>query len=169
MGNLVRPYLERAAVISVCGTYRYRLWRRWASKGKPIMWLMLNPSTADETFDDPTIVRCKGFSERWGYSAMWIGNLYAYRTKSPHELMRQLREEPLEKVRGPENSRHLAEMALECERIVVAWGTFGPAASPEKLRALAPNGVWCLGLNAHGSPRHPLYLAGDTELRLLAA
>jgi len=75
------------AKLSVCRKYRYALWRIW-DKSKPIvLFISLNPSTADEKEDDPTIRRCIGFAKSWGYGGLCMANLFAYRTKSPSEMM----------------------------------------------------------------------------------
>lgn len=149
--------MKRDAVISECGRYRYRLYREWEqTENLPVMWLMLNPSTADASIDDPTIRRCIGFSKAWGYGAMWVGNLYAIRSTDPSILT----EVSLEVARGPENDRHLFAMAAESAFIVCAWGTPGGTTRPE---IVAPGGLWCLGTTKHGAPRHPLYVAGSQQ------
>lgn len=149
--------MKRDAVISECGRYRYRLYREWERTEKmPVMWLMLNPSTADASIDDPTIRRCIGFSKAWGYGAMWVGNLYAIRSTDPSILT----EVSAEEARGSENERHLFAMAAESAFIVCAWGAPGGMTVPT---IVAPGGLWCLGTTKHGAPRHPLYVAGSQQ------
>lgn len=144
--------IERSAVISECGKYRYRLWRKWAdSERMPVLWVMLNPSTADATIDDPTIKRCMKFSQAWGYGAMWVGNLYAYRTPYPSVLW----EVPgIERV-GPENERHMHQMAAESAKVICAWGANEPS-FPHIHQLGCPGGYWHLGLTASRQPKHPL-------------
>jgi hypothetical protein len=77
---------ESWADLSDCGTYRYRLGRRWA-EGPVDVWIMLNPSTADATVDDRTIGRCMEFSRRWGAGALVVGNLFALRATDPTDLL----------------------------------------------------------------------------------
>jgi hypothetical protein len=76
---------DRGATLSDCGRYRYRLWRRWAD-GPTVLFVMLNPSTADADVDDPTIRRCIGFARSWGAGALEVVNLYAWRATQPAEL-----------------------------------------------------------------------------------
>ena len=151
--------MKRDAVISECGRYRYRLYREWAQSDRmPIMWLMLNPSTADASIDDPTIRRCIAFSKAWGYGAMWVGNLYGLRATDPKFLFRF----GIDEMSGPDNAKHLYQMSTASALIVCAWGAPGGTRIP--LSLLAPGGFWCLGKTKSGAPRHPLYLASRTEL-----
>lgn len=152
--------MKRAAVISECGRYRYRLYREWApSERMPVLWVMLNPSTADASIDDPTIRRCIAFSRAWGYGALWVGNLYAYRSTDPAALWTMAADD----ARGPDNECHLYQMSCESALIVLAWGAPGGQTVP--LSMLTPGGLWCLGKTKSGAPRHPLYVRGDTPLQ----
>jgi len=76
------PIIEQGAVFSPDRVYRYRLDRRWAAGGR-VVWVMLNPSDADETRTDPTATRCRNFSEDWGYGAMTIVNPFALVATDP--------------------------------------------------------------------------------------
>jgi hypothetical protein len=78
--------VKSGAELSACRTYRYRLWRQWDADLAPVVWVMLNPSTADESADDPTIRKCIGFAQRWGYGGIEVVNLYAYRSPDPRQL-----------------------------------------------------------------------------------
>lgn len=159
---------DAGAVFSADGEYRYLLWRRWSSPERILGWMMLNPSTADETTLDPTLRRCKGFSQRWGYSGMVVANLYQYRTSQTAELDRC--EQPL----GVYCMWALEQMWKASASICVAWGAYKPKASrllqhrllvedyAERLRRYGV-AVCCLGHTADNSPRHPLYLRADTE------
>lgn len=85
-GDLWGGFSESGAIFSADRLYRYTLTRRW--DGRPMMaWIGLNPSTADETEDDPTIRRCTGFAKAWGYGGMVMLNLFAYRATDPKEMM----------------------------------------------------------------------------------
>ncbi|HEX2136504.1 MAG TPA: DUF1643 domain-containing protein [Microvirga sp.] len=112
--------MQREALFSPCGAYRYRLARRWA-EGPMVAFIMLNPSTADGSIDDPTIRRCIGYAQTWGYGALAVGNLYALRATEPAELRRA--RDPT----GPDNDRHLEGMTRAAARVVCAWGA-DPAA-----------------------------------------
>jgi len=152
--------LVRRAVISECGRYRYRLYREWAkSERMPVLWVMLNPSTADASIDDPTIRRCMAFSKAWGYGAMWVGNIFAIRSTDPSILA----DVGAEQARGPDNSRHVLAMCHESALVVCAWGVHGGTHIPSFLQC--PGGLWHLGLTKGRAPRHPLYVKGSTELR----
>lgn len=124
----------------------------------PIMWLMLNPSTADASIDDPTIRRCIAFSKAWGYGSMLVGNLYAYRATDPGVVMSL----DYEMAVGPENHYYLDLMAQRSAKIVCAWGSHG--AGRRDGPPFCPGGWWHLGKTKGGEPRHPLYVKGDTAL-----
>ncbi len=106
------------AVISDCGKYRYTLEREWMTGQGTCLFVMLNPSTADASEDDPTIRRCIGFAQRWGYQRLTVGNLFAYRATDPLGL----REVPLDVAIGPENDDHLCDLSHGASLIVAAWG-----------------------------------------------
>jgi hypothetical protein len=152
--------LHRSAVISDCGKYRYRLTRELGGGCGNVLFVMLNPSTADAEKDDPTIKRCIGFARRWGYNALMVGNLYALRATDPRDLTYT------DADHGPDWEYHMAGMAAHAH-IVVAWGTRG--SSPRRAyveKFLKEYGVVkCMGRTKDGSPKHPLYLPDDTELR----
>lgn len=154
----------RNAVISNCGLYRYWLLRVWDDNPRKnfILWVMLNPSTADATQDDPTIRRCVGFSKAWGFDGLLVCNLYAFRATKPAELWKTT--DPI----GPENDFHLSSGGNCSKKIVIAWGRNGASARrAEVLRILRKyNAVHCLGKTNDGSPRHPLYVKGDTQLQV---
>ena len=139
------------AFISRCGTYRYALWRRWAP-GPQVLFVMLNPSTADQQQDDPTIRRCIGFAASWGYGAVAVGNLFAFRTPSPTLLKRAAR--PI----GRANDLWLQRLAAESSRMIAGWGNEGSfLGRDQQVRALLQP-LHALALTQQGQPRHPLYL-----------
>lgn len=149
-------YIKRNAEISECGKYRYMLRRIWEPDGRLVHWIMLNPSTADASIDDPTIRRCMGFARAWGYGGIYVSNLFAYRTTDP-SLLPLLNEECV----GPDNDRWIG-FAIRCPLIVCAWGAHPKAAVRARsvldmLRS--ENAVpHCLGTTKDGHPRHPLYV-----------
>lgn len=143
-------YLARSAVISECGRYRYSLYRKWAeTELMPIMWVMLNPSTADGLADDPTIRRCVAFSKRWGFGAMFVGNLYAFRATNPANLPTG------SEAIGPDNERHLYNMGTQSAKVICAWGAHVQH-FPHIRQVGCPGGYWHLGLTANRQPKHPL-------------
>lgn len=97
----------KSAIISECGKYRYSLSRIWDENKANVLFIMLNPSTADGDVDDPTIRRCIGFAKSWGYGGIYVGNLFAYRATDPKELLKV--ENPI----GFENIHHLMDMYNE--------------------------------------------------------
>jgi hypothetical protein len=139
---------------AVDGNYRYTLYRRWEPKGPVILWVMLNPSTADDKVEDATIRRCIDFSNRWGYSAMYVGNLNPYRSTNP-----KLVEEMDEHI-ALTNTNHLLMMRQLSDKVVCAWGTMGLIKPP----AFLGTNTWHLGLTKEGYPKHPLRLSKETTL-----
>ena len=141
------------AEFSPCERYRYRLWRIWQPADARVMFLMLNPSTATATTDDPTIRRCIGYARAWGYGSLTVGNLYGYRTPDPAHLFRQ--DEPV----GAGNDAALRAMMAEAALVVAAWGHHGEQhpARVEAVLALTDRPLHCLRQLSSGQPAHPLY------------
>jgi hypothetical protein len=144
------------ATFSTCRRWRYLLWRRW-DDAKPVAnFLMLNPSTADEYRLDPTCARARDFAARWGYGALIVTNVFAWRATDPFEM--KAAQDPV----GPGNDRAIVKAAKESAIVVCAWGNHAAhAARSVYVRALLRNaGVvpHALRLNAGGEPAHPLYL-----------
>lgn len=150
--------LQRDAVLSPDGVYRYELRRRWGT-GQPVAFVMLNPSTADATVDDPTIRRCVGFARAWGFGALVVRNLFALRATDPRELAGH------PDAVGPLNDTYLA--ADDVHSVVCAWGAhpFAVERGAEVRGMFAGRGVRLhhLGLTKAGHPRHPLYLPKTAE------
>lgn len=143
------------AVFSACGRYRYSLSRRWGD-GMVYGYVMLNPSTADEARNDPTIERCERRAKQDGAGGIIILNLFAFRATKPADLFRQ--PDPV----GPMNDTVLGRDLAHVDRVVCGWGTHGAyhgrgAEVAAMLRAKAIP-LWHLGLTKHGHPRHPLYI-----------
>lgn len=151
INHVVDERVRSDACFSRCGTYRYALWRRWAA-GPQVLFVMLNPSTADKQRNDPTIRRCIGFAASWGYGAVAVGNLFAFRTPSPRVLRQAAH--PV----GRANDRWLLRLAAESNCVIAAWGNEGVLlARDSRVRELlAP--LNALGLTQQGQPRHPLYV-----------
>lgn len=139
------------AIISACGTYRYRLERSW-STGPKVSFIMLNPSTADAEKDDPTIRRCVSFAKSWSYGGLIVGNLFALRSTDPKALYSH--NDPI----GPDNDAHLRAIAVCTEQIVCAWGAHGKFndRSLHVARALDRFNLVALKLTKDGFPSHPL-------------
>jgi len=145
---------EAGAIFDEDRVYRYVLWRRWGI-GPAVVWIMLNPSTADETDLDPTLRRCQDFTMRWGHPAMVILNLYGLRSTDPKGLWEV--DDPY----GPDNLRHIEEQCKDAALVVLGWGTNAkPEAVARVLSVLRDLGVetFCLRRTKEGHPEHPLYL-----------
>ena len=154
--------METGAELSACRTYRYALWRRW-SDAPFILFIMLNPSSADASQDDPTIRRCISFARQWGYGGITVANLFALRSPYPSGL--RAANDPI----GPENDKWLRKLAGQSGAMVGAWGNHGTYLQRgEAVAAMFPN-MQCLGITKLCQPRHPLYVAADTELQSLQA
>lgn len=150
------------AVLSECGTYRYRLTRIWNPEKPAACFIMLNPSTANATKDDPTIRRCVGFAKSWVCGGIVVVNLFAYRATDPEGLRNTF--DPI----GPDNERHIREAVAGASPVVAAWGAHELAKAAGRVLSgkLIPPGtkLLCLGLTKDGSPRHPLYVRADSPL-----
>lgn len=137
------------------GPYRYRLSRKWA-EGDRICFVMLNPSTADASEDDPTIRRCIGFAKALGAGSLEVVNLFALRATDPAEL----RKHPMPV--GPQNMTHLMNAAFEAQMVICAWGAhaFARSRAIAVLDTLRGSGLkpMCLRQTKSGAPSHPLYL-----------
>lgn len=163
-------YLEAGATLSADGVYRYRLWRVWNPDAPTIVWVLLNPSTADGETDDPTVRRCVGFARSWHAGSITIVNLYAYRATDPRDLIRAVRSIRIHPI-GPENDEHI-EQAVKSPglaQVVCGWGTL-PAIHRERARFVrAAICSWrgipkCLGITKVGDPYHPLFRPGHAPL-----
>ena len=145
-------YMERTADFSECRKYRYALWRIWGGITGYAMFVGLNPSTADETVDDPTIRRCISFAQDWGYSGLCMTNIFAYRATKPSDMKCAI--DPV----GKDNDDWLRDASSGAAVVVAAWGTHGTFAGRHTaVRKLLPN-LHYLKLTKDGHPSHPLYL-----------
>lgn len=138
--------------------YRYTLWRDWGVPREPYaMFIGLNPSTADEVQDDPTVRRCIGFAKSWGYGSLCMTNIFAFRATFPSVMKAQ--DDPV----GLENDTWLLRCAQEAGVIVAAWGTHGALKNrgDRVLQLLKDHDIMCLKVTRGGHPEHPLYLRAD--------
>jgi hypothetical protein len=166
---------EPTAILSTNRARRYRLDRDLGTPGPLVLWVMLNPSTADERDDDPTIRRVMHFSRREGFGRVAVCNLHSLRTTDPRGLLRVVTDEPSDEVADA----HMLAAAREARTIIVGWGAHGvrwPRRVVHVYNLLASSGgglspfprrLWCLGTTKSGQPRHPLYLHGATRLELV--
>lgn len=144
--------MRRETILSTCRTYRYTLWREWIGGHGYAMFIGLNPSTADETADDPTIRRCVAFAKAWGYSALCMANLFAFRATDPTVM--KAAAAPV----GEDNDQHLQRLVAGAGVVVAAWGVHGTHQGRDGVvRAMLPS-LHVLRLTKEGHPGHPLYL-----------
>jgi hypothetical protein len=119
------------------------------------MFVGLNPSTADENTDDPTLTRCINFAKSWGFGGVCMANLFAFRATQPKDM--KSAKNPI----GPKNNQWLQQLANEAGLVVAAWGNDGSYLNRSgQIRELLPE-MHCLKLNKSGEPAHPLYQKAD--------
>lgn len=173
--------MKRGAAID--GEFRYWLWRDWSGRQHEydawgplkfgVLWVMLNPSTADHQADDPTIRKCIGFTKRLGHESFAVTNLFALRSKDPEALRTAhlLNQDII----GPRNDSLIAMFAERASVIICAWGAYAGLGNEmgiriRELRKLLEGGTaprLALGFTKAGAPRHPLMMPyyAATELK----
>ena len=159
-GQLFDTGIESGAQCSPCRIYRYALWRRWDDLARDVMFIGLNPSTADESEDDPTIRRCIRFAKDWGFGGLRMLNAYSFRATDPKNM--KAAAEPI----GEGNNDAIKLQSKDAGLIVAAWGVH---CSPERALAVCNavgRPIHCLGKTKDGYPKHPLYLRSDTKPEL---
>ncbi|MBD2319872.1 DUF1643 domain-containing protein [Phormidium tenue] len=158
--------MKKGAVIDKTGLYRYSLWREWDIDKSKIVFIMLNPSKADASIDDPTLRRCINFANSWGFGSLIVVNLFAFRTASPLELKKV--DNPI----GKQNDRYLKKAIKSADRVVVAWGNNGKLMQRDRfvLELLSKHNIQphCLGITKSGYPCHPLYVLFSNHLSVYA-
>ncbi len=157
--------ITRSAVLSDCGRFRFELRRSWGEGGQ-VAWLMLNPSTADDEQDDPTLRRIQDWAARWGYHGVVVVNVFPFRASQPADLWRWLNDS-----RGDteqlaitatlrDNQAHIHRAAKAAALRMVGFGAEVATAAPTDLDivldAFGEAGSMCLGTNKHGWPLHPM-------------
>ena len=149
--------MDKSALFSDNRKYRYILWRTWDSKVGYAMFIGLNPSTADENIDDPTVLRCMGFAKAWGYGSLCMTNLFAYRATNPKDMRKT--DYPI----GSENDHFLKSMATSASIVIAAWGINGSFLQRDKEVANLIPHLHILRLTKDKSPAHPLYLPKNLQ------
>lgn len=153
------------ALVSPCERYRYWLTRRWDLSRSILLFVMLNPSTADVAQNDPTVRKCMGFAHRMGHGGIEIVNLYAYRATKPQQLVE--RGYPV----GPDNDKHIRRISSEHKIAICAWGVNAkgrPSRVADVVEILDSQNCrpMALRLTANGTPWHPLMLPYSAILEL---
>lgn len=161
MTNIFYPSMIKEAIFSEDRKYRYSLSRIWDSTKPYVLFIGLNPSTADEHLDDHTIRRCKGFALEWGYGGIYMANLFGLRSTDPKVMLKS--DSPV----GTGNDEILKKLGQEADVIVCVWGNPGDHLNREYFIKHMFRGysLKCLGLTKGGHPKHPLRLRCDTPLQ----
>lgn len=165
--------MNRETIFSPDRLYRYTLWREWSddlfanrTKEGFVQFIGLNPSTADENKDDPTIRRCRDFAKRWGFLSMCMTNLFAFRATLPSDMKNHTAPT------GWMNDDWILKIAKEASLTICAWGKDGSHMQRDKevIEFLKTDKIklFHLGLNGDGTPKHPLYLKKTTEPIIMA-
>lgn len=148
------------AVFSPDRKYRYTLVREFVAGKGIAAFLLLNPSTADETTNDPTVRRCMGYAMHWGFRRLIVTNIFALRSTDPKALY--MAKDPV----GPDNDQWIQACCRMADLIVCGWGAHGVLNHRgfDVRNMLRPYKPQCLGKTKEGQPRHPLYLPADAAL-----
>lgn len=153
--NIIRSTAE----FSPCRRWRYSLFREFDGGSDSIAFIGLNPSTADEQKNDPTVSRCIRFAQQWGYGSMYMLNIFAWRDTDPRGM--KAAEDPV----GPGNDDELLTICGAVEAVVACWGVHGSHAERGAYvagRLLSCVPLQCFGVTKDGHPKHPLYLRADS-------
>ncbi len=146
---------QSGAHFSKCGKYRFCLYRKWDNTLPMVMFIGLNPSTADKQNDDPTIRRVIRFAKDWGFGGVYMLNLYAFITPYPKMLDTSGENTHF-------NDIWIHRMYWKSAKVICAWGAFDVKDRAEVVKASIPD-RYALIINKDGSPRHPLYVPADTK------
>lgn len=155
------------ANFSPCRKWRYTLYRDlqegqlFAPQPKRVQFVGLNPSTADEKKNDPTVRRCMNFARDWGFTAMWMTNVFGFRATDPRVMQQQ--EDP----QGKDNTDWILDVAKIADLVVCCWGVHGDHMQwGQHIAAILINQnipIHCLGTTFNGQPKHPLFLPGHLK------
>ena len=156
-------YTESNAIFSECKKYRYALWRIWDYSKDIVTFICLNPSTADQVNNDPTVIRCINYAQDWDYGGMYMMNLFAYRATKSKDMMMAI--DPV----GPANDRWLKEIGHKSSIVIAAWGVCGGYRDRDREVIKLIGNLYCLILTKEKYPGHPLYLKGDLRPKVFVA
>ncbi|WP_083241995.1 DUF1643 domain-containing protein [Pseudomonas mosselii] len=157
--DLFSESYQKDAILSKCRTFRYSLSRTWNQGLPKAVFIGLNPSTADEHEDDPTIRRCIGFAKSWECGGLIMINLFAFRSTDPKLLLTA--DDPV----GPENNHHIKHALKAGSILVAAWGNHGKLLQRHiEVMNFAQGRLSALSITKSGMPGHPLYIAKTAKL-----
>jgi hypothetical protein len=152
---MIKYKIKTDAILSADRKYRYVLSRIWDESKPTVMIIGLNPSTADEEKNDPTIIRCINFAKNWGYGGVYMLNLFGFRATQPKNMFNA--ENPI----GDENDKYIVKYSKICDKVICAWGNDGSYKNRNKEVLYKIENSYYLKLNKTGEPAHPLYLKDD--------
>ncbi len=156
--------VDCGAEFSVCRRYRYQLWRQWRDDGHTICFIMLNPSTATDILNDPTVERCQRRASMLGAGRLVVVNIFAWRATDPQDMLTAA--DPV----GPLNNQAILEEALAADQVILAWGNHGKHLGRGDVRVLLKEAnvhPMVLQMTQEGEPQHPLYLSYKLKPTLL--
>tara|TARA_B100001059_G_scaffold176112_1_gene176526 strand:- start:1 stop:477 length:477 start_codon:yes stop_codon:yes gene_type:complete len=154
MASIIKNNILRNARFSNDKKHRYKLSRHWDLNKPQILYIMLNPSIANETIDDPTIRRLLSFTRKFDYGGFFVGNLFTYITPYPKTLDTSIG-------LTNKNLNILTNLVAKVDKVIYAWGNY--IEEPNELKKFISNPM-CFGKNINGTPKHPLYLPSDSKL-----
>jgi len=144
--------IDSNAIFSEDRKHRYVLIRKWDLNKPPLMIISLNPSTADEEINDPTIRRCIGFAKQWGFGKLFVTNLFSFRATFPKDLFNC--ENPV----GDKNDYWIEKLSKEVDKVILAYGNHGKFKNRHNEILKIINNPHCIKKSKAGMPMHPLYL-----------
>jgi len=157
--------MNRSTIFSDDRLYRYTLWREWDESLPYLMVIGLNPSVADETLDDPTIRKCRGFAKQWGFGSLCMTNLFAWRDTDPSKMKKVAF--PI----GESNQHHLLRCASGAGMVLAAWGAQGSHLGQDAVVKCFMRQInitlHCLRPTKDGHPGHPLYIPYSEQPQIL--
>lgn len=148
--------MKKDAILSEDRKYRYILSRIWDEAKPTVLFIGLNPSTADETTDDPTIRRCINFAKSWRYDGILMANLFAFRSTNSKGLYTE--QDPV----GSANDFYIKEYSDKPKLTIACWGNHGNFINHSEEVCKLVNSLYCLDINKSGEPKHPLYVKHNT-------
>jgi len=150
--------IPKGAIFSDDRKYRYSLWRIWSPNKPLLMTIGLNPSVASEISDDPTITRLQSRAYKAGYGGLLMANLYAYISTNPYALLKG------GDFIGEYTDYYLRQMIEMSDKQLCGWGSFNPVKYRASIILRMIKEPYCLGVNADGQPKHPLYVGYDMPM-----
>ena len=158
----IKDDINSEAIYSDCERYRYSLSRIWDSNRQNVLFVMLNPSTADEFKNDPTVERCERRARMLNFGAFCVCNIFAWRETNPHNLKK------ISNPTGEDNNLHILRASFSANLVICAWGVHGKHLNRDKevTKLLLDNNtkLYHLGLTKENHPKHPLYIPYSQEI-----